>query len=268
MAGPVFVRASNPGPDGAVVILHDAGSSSCSWESIAAQLVHDSAGQLQVVLIDLPGHGETCATHLPEFSAISISILLEKVIRETGLTNVDIIAEGAGCIIATEIANAYPESVDRLVLVDPWLFNAAEREELISDFVPDLSAGDYGQHLAVAWYFARDGELFWPWYAPCVANALKRAPEIEPDQVHVRAVDVLKSSRMLKQFVAGLLRTDLSASLGGLSIPVFCCARSGGAHEERTGAAATKTQYGMYNRLSSDRKVWAGEIARMLKILH
>lgn len=268
VAGPVFVRVSNPGPDGAVVILHDAGSSSRSWESIAAQLVHDSAEQLQVVLIDSPGHGETCATHLPDFSAISISILLEKVIRETGLTNIDIIAEGAGCVIAAEIANAYPESVDRLVLIDPWLFNAAECEELIAEFVPDLSAGNYGQHHSVAWYFARDGELFWPWYAPCVANALKRVPEIEPDQLHVRVVDVLKSSGTLKQFVADLLRTDFSASLSALPMPVFCCARAGGAHEERARAAATKTQYGTYNTLSSDRKLWAGEIARMLKILH
>lgn len=266
--GPVFVRISSPGPEGAVVFLHDAGASSRRLEPVASRLARDWGGKRQIVLIDLPGHGETCAQHLPGFSPAGISILLDMVLQELDLANIDIVAEGAGCIIATDFANERSDSVAHLVLIDPWLFDASERVEMAAGYAPDLAAGDYGQHLALAWYFVRDSELFWPWHAPLAANALKRAPEIGAEEVHERVVDVLKSSRSLQRFVAAMLHADFSTALATSQVPVFCCARSGGGHEERAEAAARLGPHGTYNKLSGDRKLWAAEIVEMLKVRH
>ena len=101
-----------------------------------------------------------------------------------------------------------------------------------------------------------------------VISDFKRAPEIAADQVHARVVDVLKCGRALGRFVADILRADFSTTLANLSIPVFCCARSGGGHEQRAEAAAGMAQYGNYNKLSGDRKLWAAEIVEMLKVRH
>ena len=154
------------------------------------------------------------------------------------------------------------------MLVDPWLWDAAGLGTAAAGWLPDLAPRNYGQHLIEAWYFIRDGELFWPWNAPRAANALARAPDIEPAEIHERVVDLLLASSTLPRFVAELLATDFPAELAGVSMQVDCCARSGGAHERRAELTARIAPQGAYNALPADRRRWAAEIVQMLKDRH
>ena len=239
-AGPVFLRCSKPGPDEALLWLHDAGASSRSLESIARGL----AGSRRVVLVDLPGHGETGILHLPDYSAERLAGLMAEVTGRLNIQAVSVVAHGAACAIAAAMfrMDIDAEVVRNLVLIDPWLFDHGERDRMAADYAPDLVPQAFGQHLLAAWYFARDSELFWPWNAPLAENALSRMPEISAAQTQARAVDAIKAGPEFRRLVHDLLAYDLSGDLAFMgsrgATKLRVTARRGNGHQARAERAA------------------------------
>jgi pimeloyl-ACP methyl ester carboxylesterase len=263
--GPVFVKYSAPVAGRALVLLHDAGQSSQSLEALATDLAKQSSGQRQIILVDLPGHGETGALRLPDYSAGTIAILLATIVRDLELADPDILAVGASCIIAVELERSGAVAIGHLLLIDPWLFSADESDRLVKTYVPDLVPGEYGQHLLTAWTFARDSELFWPWNVCNAANALTRRPEILPEQTHARAVDALKAGPAFARLVHALLDFDLAGALAAVETPVLSCGREGNGHESRAEEAARVCPNAAYNRLPATISDCAGKIIELLK---
>jgi pimeloyl-ACP methyl ester carboxylesterase len=264
-AGPVFVKFTAPGAGRALVLLHDAGKSSRSLEPLATDLAKQSAGQRQMVLVDLPGHGETGALHLLDYSAGNIAHLLATVILHLELGKLDVLAVGASCIIAVALERSRTVAINGLLLIDPWLFTADERDLLAETYVPDLVPGEYGQHLLTAWTFARDCELFWPWNICKAENALRKKPEILPEQTHARAVDALKAGLAFSRLVHALLAGDFAGALACVESPVLSCARQGNGHETRAEEAARICPNATYNRLPAAISDWSQEIIELLK---
>jgi len=267
-AGPVFIRCSHPGAGGAVLLLHDAGSSSAALAPLARRLDRAFDGDRSIISLDLPGHGDSGDLHLPGYSADHIAILIGMVLRQLGLESVDVVAIGASTLIAAALARTDGLTVDNLVLIDPWFFPAEERRRLAASYAPNLVPGDYGQHLLEAWYCARDSELYWPWNQPRAAHALPRAPDIEPAQVQARTLDILKAGRAFPKLVRDLLSADCDEPLAGLTAITRVCARCGNGHESRAQAAARLADRATYTLLPSDLADGADEVAQMLKLRH
>jgi pimeloyl-ACP methyl ester carboxylesterase len=240
--GPVYVRCSRPARDEVVVWLHDAGSSSQSLEPLARNLINHR----QSVLIDLPGHGETGALHLAEYSAERLAQLVLDVVGALGSSPVTVIAQGAAGSIATAMVRADNGAavVRNVLLIDPWVFDPAEHEQMAHDYVPDLTPQAFGEHLLTAWYFARDSELFWPWHAALTANALARTPEISAAETQARSVDLIKAGPGFSRLVHDLLAYDLPGSLAAIAASdgsrVRLAARRGNGHEARARSAAER----------------------------
>jgi pimeloyl-ACP methyl ester carboxylesterase len=258
------------------LLLHDAGSSSRSLESVARELAEaglgDGAVRRQVFLVDLPGHGETGALHLENFSADALAQLLWGVVGRLEIDELDIVALGASCFVATAMRSSCvtdpvrPAALNNVVLIDPWLFEDAERQTMLERYTPDLSPGDFGQHLLEAWYFARDGELFWPWNSPLVNNALERAPEILPAQIQARATDVIKAGPEFHRLVRDLLAYDFAgmlASAGSSNGPIRICARQGNGHEKRARRVA-EIAAARYSELPARLADWPPVLAAVL----
>ncbi|NND36979.1 MAG: alpha/beta hydrolase [Gammaproteobacteria bacterium] len=265
-AGSVFLRHSARGDESPLLLLHDAGSSSAALDSLARRLVDASGGGRQVLLMDLPGHGETDELQLPLYSAGAISILIGLALRELGIAAVDVMAMGASALIATALGHSDQIIVDRMVLIDPWFFDADERERLSATYAPKLMPGDYGQHLLEAWYFARDSELYWPWNEPHPQNALTRVPDIDPDRIQARTVDVLKAGVALPRLVRELLTSDPTSPFAELACDVAVCARAGSGHEARAERAAATNPHATYHRIPADEDSWHAALAKMLKL--
>jgi pimeloyl-ACP methyl ester carboxylesterase len=265
-AGPVFVRCSSTGPDSAVIWLHDAGSSSRALAPAAARL----AGSHRVVLVDLPGHGETGTLRLEDYSAERIAKLVFDVMAGLDIENVSVVAQGAACAIAVAMlrTNSDANPPRNLVLIDPWLFDPAERDRLIANYAPELQPQEYGEHLLAAWYFARDGELFWPWNAPLAANALPREPEISPAKTQERAIDAIKAGPRFHRLVRDLLAYDLAGNLDSMASHdvrnVRIAARGGNGHEARAKRAAdlARASYAVLPERLDD---WAPELDECLR---
>ncbi len=269
-AGPVFIRHAHrgdgDGDGGAVLLLHDAGSSSTALAPLAQRLDRAFDGRRSIISLDLPGHGDSGALHLPSYSADRIAILIGMVLRELGLESVDVVAVGASTLIASALAQTDGLTVGNLVLIDPWFFREEERLRLAANYAPKLMPGDYGQHLLEAWYCARDSELYWPWNETRPANALRRAPDLEPAHIQARTLDILKAGMAFPRLVRDLLSMDCTQSFTGIQVDTLVCARRGNGHETRAEEVARATDRATYLRLPSDTADWSAEVAQLLQL--
>ena len=82
-----------------------------------------------------------------------------------------------------------------------------------------------------AWYFARDSELYFPWYDTKNTNALKREPEIDPQATHRRAVDALKAGEELKRLARDLIGYDVRANMQHIPLNTKVYAWTGNGRE-------------------------------------
>ena len=192
-----------------VVFLHDFGASSTATIEISKCC----QGSSRRLFFDLPGHGETGMTYLEDYLPNTMATMLADGLKQLKLGKIHVLSMGMSSSIALELSLIDSLQIKQLSFIDPWCPNAAEIDSMRDYYAPDLNPSKYGEHLMRAWYFARDGELYFPWYDAKNANALKREPEIEPEATHRRAVDALKAGEELKRLVLDLIGYDVAANL-------------------------------------------------------
>jgi 3-oxoadipate enol-lactonase len=95
-----------------LMLLHCLGVDHKFWD-FAAPL----AGKFALLRYDLPGHG---ATPVPDWSygIADLSAQLADILRAEGITRVSLAGISLGGLIAQHFAAHYPQSIDRLVLID------------------------------------------------------------------------------------------------------------------------------------------------------
>lgn len=113
-ATPVAMHHVRRGSGRPLLMVHGLGSTGGSWAPILDQL----AGQREVILPDLPGHGRTPA--LPEQTMAAMGDALEGWIRAEGLEDVDMVGSSMGARLVLEMAR---RGVGRdVVALDPGGF--------------------------------------------------------------------------------------------------------------------------------------------------
>jgi pimeloyl-ACP methyl ester carboxylesterase len=212
--GQVFARRSHTGRGRPVVLLHDLGRSSRQWDPLVAMLL----GRRPTVALDLPGHGETADLAGSILTVDGIAATIARSLTALGISEFDLVAAGGSAAIAAAIAAKAQAA--RLLLIDPWLFSASDRESYRGRLAPDLTPRWHGGHLNAAWYAARDSVLFWPWSATDRGHALRRPPDIDLDSVHEHAADLLKAHPWHAAIVGDVLQCDTGAMLSKVSCPV------------------------------------------------
>ncbi|WP_085758723.1 alpha/beta fold hydrolase [Oceanicoccus sagamiensis] len=75
-----------------------------------------------------------------------------------------IYGSATGAQIGIEFAKAYPEKLSALVLENAASFSDQEREKIMTQYFPDLSARDNGEHLSIAWSMAKKLYVGFPWF--------------------------------------------------------------------------------------------------------
>ena len=210
--GPIYYSVEGNNIDNIVLFLHDLGQSSRE-ELFHSIRIKDSLK----LFVDLPGHGETGPTHLTNYSPQSIVRMLAEVLDYLGLSKLTIISVGASLPIALRLSEQKSLTIDNLVLIDPWCLSELEKEKYIENYVPDITPSQYGEHLMRSWYFARDSELFFPWFEAKSSTALNRMPDIKAESVHNKAVEILKAGPTLKLVAKDLIGYDIREDLENFS---------------------------------------------------
>lgn len=111
----------------AVVCLHGFTGSTATWKEVAAHLQED----LQVIAIDLLGHGKTASpANITAYTTAEQIALLEDLFDHLQLTDFILLGYSMGGRIALSYATMYPHRIRKLVLesASPGLKTAEERK--------------------------------------------------------------------------------------------------------------------------------------------
>ncbi len=111
-----------------------------------------------VIAIDTPGYGDSDRPNepqsIPSYTGAISDALIALGYGPDGKGAVDVLGYHTGCLIATELAAAYPDMVRKLVLPGLPFFTGPDRQRLYDENAKaDLIMSD-GSHLTKKWEFA------------------------------------------------------------------------------------------------------------------
>ena len=169
-----------------IVMVHDFGSARMQWMPTARKLL----AQHHVVLVDLPGHGDS---PLPdpfslEAAAASIAGVLAK---EQGDSTV-VVGQGLGGMLALMAASAHPEAVKGVVIIDGWVKTPQAVPEQMQNYFLQMLDSNYDAMLK---------QMF-------ISDGLDSAQGVV---IHAKATLVPPAS--IKAYLRQLLNADASGAL-------------------------------------------------------
>lgn len=123
-----------------------------------------------------------------------------------------------GAQIALEFAKAQPERCAGLLLENVALFTEAERETIVAEYFPDITATADGAHLARIWNIASRSGRYFPWFDDS-ADADRRG--IDPPAAITEAMvrDYLLSGAGYERAYRAAFANEGSEALQGIEIP-------------------------------------------------
>jgi pimeloyl-ACP methyl ester carboxylesterase len=125
-----------------VLYLHGYGSFLNMWYGTAAALAADHRN----ILVDLPGHGLSDRREM-DYSPQGVARLLVAFLDALGEERVTVVGHSWGASVALALALQAPERVERLVLVDGWVY-----EEQNNTFMDWAQADGVGEALYGVFY--------------------------------------------------------------------------------------------------------------------
>ncbi len=131
-----------PGPGPAVLFLHGYSSFLNMWYPTAVGL----ADRHRSILVDLPGHGLSDRREA-DYSPQGVAATMWKLLDQLGEQRVALVGHSWGASVALAMALQHPERVDRLVLVDGWVY-----EEQNNTFMDWAQVHGVGEALYGAFY--------------------------------------------------------------------------------------------------------------------
>ncbi len=188
-----------------MLLLHGMSTSGDSFR----ELMHLLAADYQLIAPDIPGFGYSDHTtpyvlpHLIEWLAAFIAGL--------NLRRVSVVGHSFGGVLATGHALAYPEHVERLVLLAPALLTAAQYPDWLRGLInPGLVDWVTEAGMAVARYAAPELQVRAPFHNPGQINT----------NVWRRRADDYANARASGRVMSAVLTYDLTDRLEQLRPPV------------------------------------------------
>ncbi|MCE7990385.1 MAG: alpha/beta hydrolase [Roseivirga sp.] len=114
------IHYSSIGEGPAIVFIHGGGVDQHMWQAQIAALAAD----FQVITYDLRGHGKSAYKNNELYDIEDLKAILD----ESGLKQAHLAGLSLGAMIAIDFIMAYPEYVDKLVLMSPGLAGIQEQD--------------------------------------------------------------------------------------------------------------------------------------------
>ena len=166
-----------------------------SLDSLAEHL----AKTHRVIRLDLPGCGTSRIRPDIKPTTVTIAKSVAEALSSLDIEIPAIAAFGASLPVAIALSGEH-----HLLAIDPWTqLHDADKE------LPDLTPRWDGAHLFAAFYWARDYDLYKPWYHRNNAQGRKLGGERDVQQLHQRyRACVLGRCRVASAHVQQLYRAD------------------------------------------------------------
>jgi pimeloyl-ACP methyl ester carboxylesterase len=254
--GAVRIRTNFSGQAVPLLLLHGAGRASQNILSLAESL----AASREVILIDLPGHGESDSWPADVSFTAACMTAITAVFAELRIDAADAWGEWAGGNIVCEYALRNPASIRRIALTGVQFFAAAEAADLADNYAPHIEPVWHGGHLLEYWHRVRSESLFWPWYSQTVDNIIDAEPRLDEHDLHDRVVARLLSGPDQARVHSEMFTFPLVDRLRDISTPVLLSAAAWDPNRAHTVAAAEQFPNHKFAELGDDPAGWSSTL--------
>ena len=114
--GGLKVHYLEAGEGQAVLLVHGLGTSMVTWYCNIDALV---SGGYRVLALDLPGHGDSDKPKDLDYAPAGAAELIHQFLIELELDRISLVGNSAGGLVVALFSLAYPQQVEKLVLVAP-----------------------------------------------------------------------------------------------------------------------------------------------------
>lgn len=203
-----------------LLMLHAAPGSA----RILLPLAEALASHREVIALDLPGMGDSEPLPIsgePEIS--DYTAIVQAALAVLGVSRCDVYGTLSGSRVALDLARGSLPHVRALVLDGIGIPKPEQLPELLQRYVPALEPDWYGGQFQKVWHLVRDQYLYYPWYARDRAH--RRDVDLpSPRQLHLKAMEVLKSAHGFGPLVRAAFRYPVESVLRGLKLPMLLSA--------------------------------------------
>ena len=215
--------ALHPSPGSARPYAHIAACLGATRRVIAPDMLGngDSDGPaVHHALVDVlsPEFGDRCGTArtMADYADEVIAVL--ETLGE--LEPVDVWGNHTGALVGLELAIRHPTRVRRLVMDGITIFDAAEKADILANYLPPFELDEYGAHFLRAWGMRHDMILFWPWYRTN-ADGWRFLGALTPSAQHAITMEMLRSGPSFRTAYDAAFRYPTSARLPLLTVPAL-----------------------------------------------
>lgn len=103
-------------PRGAVMLLHGKNFAGFYWERIASELL---ARGFRVIIPDQIGFGKSSRPAFYQYSFATLAYNTHQLLQSLKVKKVTVVGHSMGGMLATKFSKYYPESAERLILINP-----------------------------------------------------------------------------------------------------------------------------------------------------
>ncbi len=191
---PAGLKSMELGRGPTIVLVHGLGGARTEWMPTARKLMGDH----HVVMVDLPGHGESA---MPDpFSYEACAAMLDQVLAKQKPESTVVVGHGLGGAIALLEAKAHPERMKGLIVIDASLKAPSQIPDEQKKFFVSFIEENYDQFLKMT--FSRMGR-----------------DSAEGVALHARAA--LVPSGNMKTYFRTLIDLDATGAVKGLKTPLL-----------------------------------------------
>lgn len=191
---PAELKATEFGKGPTIVMVHELGGARMTWLPVARKLM----GTHHVVMLDLPGHGDS---PLPDpFSLEACGDDLLTALAKYDAKSTVLVGLGAGGLVSLEALNKKPDAVAGLVLIE-----SATRSTMD---IPDQQQKMFLQQLDAA-------------YEPFIRAVYGQLARDSTQAVKLRADVMRVEPRNIKSYLRHMLKVDASGALKKIKRPVM-----------------------------------------------
>ena len=201
-AGPVVCRIDGAGDT--LVLLHDIPGGMADLDHLTERLRQSH----RVVRVNLPGFGASRLADGVEADVATLTAGVAEALVDIGADKAPLIACGASLPVALALPG------DReIVALDPWPQIARDA----ADHLPDLTPRWDGSHLLAAFWWARDYEIYKPWYNRMNSELRRIGNERDVARIHHRFRANTLSGQTGIELATLLYRANVSDGLSALT---------------------------------------------------
>jgi len=191
-APPVAPKTLELGKGPTIVLVHDLGGNRSVWMPTVRKLL----GKHRVVLVDLPGHGESPAPD--PFTLESAAEALDLVLAKQNPDSTVLVGKGVGGMLALLDLKAHPGRVRGLVAIETGLKSTLKIDDQEIKYFQRMMDSNYDQVLKMI--FSRAGK-----------------DSIQGVAIHATAAQV--APQTIKAYIGASLTGDATAALKSLQVP-------------------------------------------------